>query len=217
MATSPREFGIPARLLRAAIDGVPAVKYALGIAGVISALAIVKGFFASTGSALLAAAAMLILMSMLLVFAAASKLGPTSLRLPALIFTWATMIFFVTAASLTLTSVFFSWPRAFPAFLGDVQQLDSNPSKNITSAEIPLLVRVKNEATGEPVANAAVYVDDAGREACPLQFSQVGDPVRCALDEGDYRVVVGYKEQTRSQPVHVSRPETRVTISIPAL
>lgn len=104
-------------LLRAAITAVPAVKYALGVAGVLSALALVKGFFSSTEGALLAAVGMLALMVLLVVFAAMSKLGPSALKMPALVFTWTILVLFIVSACLAVSSMFFQYPTSFPELM----------------------------------------------------------------------------------------------------
>jgi hypothetical protein len=58
---------VSTKLLGAAIKAVPQVKYALGIAGVMAALALGKTFFSSTTEAVVGALAMLVLMFLLLV------------------------------------------------------------------------------------------------------------------------------------------------------
>jgi hypothetical protein len=110
----------PLGILRTGIQAVPAVQYAAGVAGVIAAAALVKAFFSSTQAALLVGAAMLVLMTILLVFAAATKLAPAFLQPPALVFTWATLSLFILSASLTVSSVFFRWPDAFPELVKQV-------------------------------------------------------------------------------------------------
>ena len=67
----------PFAILRAATQAVPAVKWALGVAGVISAAALVKVFFVSVGAALLAGFGMLVLMVILVLFAAATRARST--------------------------------------------------------------------------------------------------------------------------------------------
>ena len=59
----------PAKVLNEAIKAVPAVKYALGIGGVIALIAIVKGFGIDYRVAGFGAVIMLVLMTMLVVFA----------------------------------------------------------------------------------------------------------------------------------------------------
>jgi hypothetical protein len=116
----PREWRVEEGLsgvLHTAIEAVPSVKYALGVAGIIAAVALVKGYFSSAAAALLAGAGMVALMVVLLVFAAASRLAARTLQLPALVFTWAIMTLFIMASCLLMLSVFFRWPAPFPELL----------------------------------------------------------------------------------------------------
>src|SRR5437763_10509216 len=76
------------QIIKAAIEAVPAVKFALGIAGIMAAFWLGRAFFGSAKMAIFVAVVMLILMLLLLVFAAATKLGPKFLQPPALVFTW---------------------------------------------------------------------------------------------------------------------------------
>jgi hypothetical protein len=105
-------FDSAKRILTEAIKAVPAVKYALGVAGIMAALALGTALFKTPQAALLGAVPMLILMVLLLVFAAGARLKG-ALRLPALFLTWAVLILFVAATALTVSSVFFSKPRPF--------------------------------------------------------------------------------------------------------
>lgn len=57
----------PPSVLKQAINAVPAVKYALGVGGIISVIAIVRGFRIDFRVALLGAVVMLVLMAVLLV------------------------------------------------------------------------------------------------------------------------------------------------------
>jgi len=100
-------------LLRAAIKAVPQVKWALGVAGIMMALALGKAYFSSIREAVVGTLAMLVLMSLLVIFAALSKSGPSVLRLPVLFVTWVVLVLFLATAVLTVSSVFFSWPRSF--------------------------------------------------------------------------------------------------------
>ena len=107
----------PATILRSAIEAVPAVKFALGVAGVISAIALVKGFFSNVGAALVAGFGMLILMTLLVLFAAAAKARSGLLIAPAMVFTWALLIMVIASSMLTVSSAFFEWPKPLSALL----------------------------------------------------------------------------------------------------
>ena len=93
-------------ILKTELGAVPAVRYALGVAGVLAAAALVKAFFSSAQEAGLVAVGMLLLMVLLLLFAAGTKLAPHFLQRPALVFTWSILILFVMCSSITVLSVF---------------------------------------------------------------------------------------------------------------
>jgi hypothetical protein len=67
----------PPSILKEAIKAVPAVKYALGIGGIIAVIAIISAFGISFRVALLGAVVMIILMTVLVVFA---SISPKKLR-----------------------------------------------------------------------------------------------------------------------------------------
>jgi hypothetical protein len=100
----------PPSILKQAIKAVPAVKYALGVAGIIAVIAIVRGFGIDFRVALFGAIVMFVLMTMLVIFASLARQKGSQFRLPALIFTWFSLIC-VMAVSVTLfTSVFWGRP-----------------------------------------------------------------------------------------------------------
>jgi hypothetical protein len=101
----------PFAILRAATQAVPAVKWALGVAGVISATALVKVFFVSVGAALLAGFGMLVLMVILVLFAAATRAKSSVLIVPAMVLTWALLVLVIFSSVFTVSAAFFGWPK----------------------------------------------------------------------------------------------------------
>jgi hypothetical protein len=108
----PKELSIRpwVALLDASIKAVPAVKWALGVAGVISVVAIVAGSGLDMRIAAFGATTMLTLMSALVVFARLSRLAPASLRLPALVLVWFSIIVLIAVSGALFTSIFFDVP-----------------------------------------------------------------------------------------------------------
>lgn len=100
----------PLQVLKQAIRAVPAVRYALGIAGVAAVIAIVKLFGLNPTVAALGTVVVLFLMAALVVFANLSALGAGDFRLPALVFTWSALILLIACAILLFTSTFFGKP-----------------------------------------------------------------------------------------------------------
>lgn len=138
----------PMGILREAIRAVPAVKYALGIAGVAAAIAIIKGFKLDFRVAIFGTIIMLILMMLLVIFAKATKTNAKAIAIPALVFTWFALLITMATALLLLTSAFWKWPL-------DLQWL---PHKNISA---PSPEPINQASQGEKQVNsrepAALY------------------------------------------------------------
>jgi hypothetical protein len=100
----------PAKVLNEAIKAVPAVKYALGIGGVIAVIAIIKGFGIDYKVAGFGAVIMLVLMTMLVIFAKLTAKPDSDFHLPAVIFTWFALVLTMATAVLLFTSVFLGKP-----------------------------------------------------------------------------------------------------------
>jgi hypothetical protein len=100
----------PLSIFRESVKAVPAVKYALGVAGLVSVIAIVRSFNLDARVAVLGAVVMFLLMTVLVVFARLSSLAAPDFRLPALTFTWFSLILVIAIALLMFLSVFFRWP-----------------------------------------------------------------------------------------------------------
>jgi len=103
-------LGSPPSILKQAIKAVPAVKYALGIAGIIAVIAIVRGFGIDLRIALFGAIVMFVLMTMLVVFASLARQKGSQFRLPALVFTWFSLICVMAVSIVLFTSVFWGRP-----------------------------------------------------------------------------------------------------------
>ena len=115
---APQKPPTPWGVLLEAVRAVPAVKYALGVAGVASAAAIAIAFFKSPAAALLATIVMLALMAILYVFTRLVAADQQHAQGAALVLMWFCLgLFFVWSVLLTL-SVFFDIPKPLPALLG---------------------------------------------------------------------------------------------------
>jgi hypothetical protein len=100
----------PPSVLKQAINAVPAVKYALGIGGIISVIAIVGGFGIDFRVAFWGTVVMLVLMTVLLVFAKASSRTQSAFKGPTFILTWFSLVLFMATATALFLSVFFGKP-----------------------------------------------------------------------------------------------------------
>src|ERR1700686_84939 len=94
---------LPLRILQDAIKAVPAVKYALGVAGVASAVALVRVLGISLMVAFGGTVAMLLPMTILVVFARLASLAEGLLRLPALVLTWFSLLLLMVVSALLVS------------------------------------------------------------------------------------------------------------------
>lgn len=107
----------PINVLREAQRSVPAVRYAGGVAGVASVVAIVAGFQLDYRIAVFGTIIVFGLMFVLVVFSAlASNTGPV-LHMPAIFMAWSFALLTVIASSFLLTSYFFEWPRSLESYI----------------------------------------------------------------------------------------------------
>jgi len=105
----------PIQLLREAIKAVPPLKYALGVVGLVAAVAIVRAFRINAEIAALGSVAILILMVALLIFARLTKAAKHHFMLPSLVMMWSFLLLVIAAAGLLFSSAFFGWPINFRA------------------------------------------------------------------------------------------------------
>jgi energy-coupling factor transporter transmembrane protein EcfT len=107
----------PTSILKQAIKAVPAVKYALGIGGIVAVIAIVFSFGISPKVAIFGTVIMLILMVVLLLLASLVGKSGTHVSLPALVFTWFSLLLFMATSVLLFTSAFWAKPLDLKTFM----------------------------------------------------------------------------------------------------
>jgi PDZ domain len=101
----------PITVLREAIRAVPAVKYALGIAGIVSAIAIVTGGFRiDPRIAVFGTVIMFVLMTVLVLFARLSTTPHHALGIAVIVLVWFSLLLTMFTATGLFTSVFFHYP-----------------------------------------------------------------------------------------------------------
>lgn len=111
----------PMRLLNQAVQAVPAVKYALGVAGVTAVVALVGALRIGFAEALFGTLATFVFMVLLVIFARLVRAPSQALTLPVTVMMWSFMLLAIASAVLTSTAVFFGWPREFRDLAGGVQ------------------------------------------------------------------------------------------------
>jgi hypothetical protein len=100
----------PIAILDKARKAVPAVNFALGVAGIAAATAIVVGFIGHTAASLVLFALIFIGMVLLFIFSTLINSRSSSNKLAGEVLVWAVMIFFVVFLAFTTTAVAAGWP-----------------------------------------------------------------------------------------------------------
>jgi TIR domain len=107
----------PKKILRQAIRAVPAVKFALGVAGIAAAVAIVAGFSAGYKVAVLGTIIMLGLMFGLVSFSYFAFKSGDAIKPLALFLAWTCVILTSVTSVFIVTAFFFDWPRPLEAYI----------------------------------------------------------------------------------------------------
>ena len=116
---APLKLDLHFQVLRQAIRAVPAVKWALGVAGLVAAVGIIgllvreKWMVAIVGTVIL-----LVLMTMLVVFARIAALQPRQLKGPIVVFVWFVLILTCAFAVTLFTTVTMAQPATLARLLG---------------------------------------------------------------------------------------------------
>jgi ABC-type polysaccharide/polyol phosphate export permease len=122
-----------------AVKAVPAVRYAVGVAGIMAALALGAAFFKDVASAVIGTVAMIILMVLLRVFAAMAATPNHQLKWPAIVLTWTVMVLFILGAGTIFSSVVFGKPRPLSELIsgggGRIDHTYSNTT--VTGDQLP--------------------------------------------------------------------------------
>jgi hypothetical protein len=109
----------PWGFLREAIQAVPAVKYALGVGGVVSVIAIVSGFGISPRVGVIGFLIALILMTLLVVFSKLAVANAQHFLRPLIFLTWFSILAMSATVILVFTGVFFKWPLDLHSWLAN--------------------------------------------------------------------------------------------------
>lgn len=172
----------PTEILRQAIRAVPAVKFALGVAGIAAAVTIVAGFSVDYKVAVLGTVIMFGLMFGLVLFSSfASK--STDVFKPLTLFLAWTFVILISATSLCIfTSFFFDFPRPLEAYVrpgptpspsplpgptpqpsptstaapSQTPKPDPSPTSTITTYQIVITERPPYDPVGGPASKALI-------------------------------------------------------------
>lgn len=96
--------------VKEAIQAVPAVKYALGVGGVVVIIAIVSSFGINYRVATIGFPIALVMMILLLIFAKLATVKPEGFLTPFVVMTWFSIIAMAATVFFIMSGVFFKWP-----------------------------------------------------------------------------------------------------------
>ena len=143
----------PLKILKDAIRAVPAVKYALGVAGIISVIAIVAALKIDFRIAVFGTIIMLVLMVVLIIFAKLSEAPKKYFTIPIIIFMWFALFLTMITAIFLFTSIFLKYPL-------NLQYLILQESEIQEHKKSPIILSgtVKDE-NNQPIKGASVTID----------------------------------------------------------
>jgi hypothetical protein len=154
-------------VLRAAIKAVPAVRFALGIAGIVAAVAIIKALRLDFRIAVFGVIIMLVLMTVLLIFAKLSATAGSMLKIPMLLFAWFSLLITISTATLLFTSVFWRWPVDLRAWLAKPESNLSSTEQKVSNLEDEVngSIRAAWENMDQSPADRQRVIDEAPKAA----------------------------------------------------
>lgn len=180
----------PVELLREATRAVPAVRYALGLGGVIATIAIVYLFNINARVAFVGTIVVLIFMGVLVIFARMAALAGPQLLLPAQIFTWFVLVVFMAVTISLFTSVFFKRPLDLARWLTGSVAIDIPDTGSEHLRLVVQSVMFEQRPNG-PYAWADMSLANIGSEAVLLKSVSFG-VVATAVSDGSPLAKVFY-------------------------
>jgi hypothetical protein len=157
----------PLRILQEAIKAVPAVKYALGVAGVAAAVALVYRFGIGPRVILLGTVVMFLLMTILVVFARLAALSKSSFNLPAQLLAWFSLLLLMAVSTLLVSCVFFRRPLDLSRWLDEGKGKTVQQTPSISPELYALRVQVL-DPQGQPAGGSRIRTS-TGNEPHLLQ------------------------------------------------
>jgi hypothetical protein len=135
----------PWAVLQAAVKAVPALKFALGVLGIVAAIAIVRAFGIDFQVAVFGTIIMLVLMAALVVFAALTRVKSPQVRAAALVMMWSFLALTILSAALLFTSAFFNLPKPIKQLFDFANPPGPSPAPAGTGAYDVIIADVEKE------------------------------------------------------------------------
>jgi hypothetical protein len=177
----------PWGVLMEAVRAVPAVKYTLGIAGIVSVLAIVVELRVNFRVAVVGTVIMLILMAVLLAFARLSAASNRSVAAAGVFFLWSSLLLFVGTGGMMFSSVFFHWPLDLRSWLvgsPEARRTGTQSGEGVHSTEE--VVKPGQKVTQRVVVGGNFGLQVDGCESRGQRFSAAA-PGEVDASQGSYR------------------------------
>ncbi len=114
------------KILEKSINAVPALKYALGVAGIVASIAIISSLRLDLRVAVFGTVVMLVLMVALFVFSKLIKIKNKYVLYPAILMLWSFVGLTIFTAVLLFSSVFFNYPINLKSMLAEAAQDDTS-------------------------------------------------------------------------------------------
>src|SRR4030095_12381319 len=167
------------KILRESIKAVPAMKYALAVAGILAVVAMVGAFKISPPMAVFGAVITLVLMVAMVIFARPPTTPSLHFFLPVTIMMWAFLVVTVATAFLLFTSAFFQWPRGLRELMGP--PVTAAPMAALPDDTGPLVAAAQQQRESRDYAGAWSTISRAvasGPSSKPAHQEQT--PIRMA-------------------------------------
>lgn len=125
------EYG-PMNVLGPAIREVPSVKYALGVAGIAAAGALITRFLGYDKASIIILGATFVAMILLYAFSSMVASNIQATTIPGIILLYSVIFFFCIFLTFTITAFAFAWPRPRASFIGATSSLLHDETESLS-------------------------------------------------------------------------------------
>ena len=186
----------PLKILQEAIKAVPAMRYALGVAGILAVVAIAAAFKLDPKVAVFGAIITLGLMVVLVIFAKLATVASKHFLIPVLVMMWSFLVLIIAQAALLFSAVSFQKPKALHDWLFAGPQVEAPSVNGPTSGAEPeispdVLKAAQLQFEADDYAGAWKQITE-GLKTAPE--SQVGRELQARIAMAWLRGRFGYTE-----------------------
>lgn len=148
----------PSDFVRQAVRAVPAVKWAIGVGGVIATISIIFSFDLEPRFTVIGTMLMILGMTLLFVFARLVAVAKGRFVLPALALTWFTLLLFFAICVALFLSVFFNKPAGLRHWLEGSQPPAASPVVRPVADSVGVRMNIRNITLSFPTATPRLYM-----------------------------------------------------------